>query len=95
MCDIFAKGWNATLARWGAVVQSQSPGKVFENLVILGSAPGEEYISPPGDLRAYDVLSGRLVWQFHTVPHPGDPFYNTFPKDAWKYIGGGSTRGAI
>lgn len=33
-------------------VQSNSPGKIFENLVILGSAPGEGYVSPPGDVRA-------------------------------------------
>uniref|UniRef100_Q01RN3 Pyrrolo-quinoline quinone n=1 Tax=Solibacter usitatus (strain Ellin6076) TaxID=234267 RepID=Q01RN3_SOLUE len=76
-------------------VQSRSPGKVFENLVILGSAPGEEYVSPPGDLRAYDVISGKLVWQFHTVPYPGEPHYDTFPKDAWKYIGGNNTWGDL
>ena len=82
----------ATMGR----VQSRSPGKVFENLVILGSAPGEEYISPPGDLRAYDVVSGKLVWQFHTVPHPGEPHYaDAFPKDAWKYIGGNNTWGDL
>jgi len=76
-------------------VQSRSPGKVFENLVILGSAPGEEYISPPGDVRAFDVITGKLVWQFHTVPHPGEPNYDTFPKDAWKYIGGVNTWGDL
>ena len=81
----------ATMGR----VQSRSPGKVFENLVILGSAPGEEYVSPPGDLRAYDVVSGKLVWQFHTVPHPGEPHYDAFPKDAWKYIGGNNTWGDL
>jgi len=79
----------ATMGR----VQSRSAGKVFENLLLLGSAPGEEYISPPGDLRAYDVVSGERVWQFHTVPHPGQPNYDSFPKDAWKYIGGVNTWG--
>ena len=53
-------------------IQSQTPGEVFENLVILGSAPGEGYMSPPGDIRAYDVLTGKLVWTFHTVPRPGE-----------------------
>ena len=72
-------------------VQSNSPGKIFENLVILGSAPGEGYVSPPGDLRAFDVITGKLVWQFHTVPHPGEFGYETFPKDAWKYVGGNNT----
>ena len=45
-------------------------------------------MSPPGDIRAYDVLTGRLVWTFHTVPRPGEFGYDTWPKDAWKYIGG-------
>ena len=55
---------------------------------MLGSATGELYESPPGDIRAYDVLSGKQVWVFHTVPHPGEYGYETWPKDAWKYIGG-------
>src|SRR6187401_3789976 len=69
-------------------IQSNSPGEVFENLIILGSATGEGYMSPPGDIRAYDVLTGKLVWTFHTVPRPGEFGYDTWPKDAWKYIGG-------
>jgi len=69
-------------------IQSSIPGEVFDNLVIVGSATGEGYMSPPGDIRAYDVVSGRLVWTFHTVPRPGEFGYDTWPKDAWKYIGG-------
>ena len=69
-------------------IQSNTPGEIFENLVILGSATGEGYMSPPGDIRAYDVLTGKLVWTFHTVPRPGEFGYDTWPKDAWKYIGG-------
>ncbi len=75
--------------------QSSNPGKVFENLIILGSAAGENYMAPPGDLRAFDVVTGALVWQFHTVPHPGEFGYETWPKDAWKYIGGVNTWGEI
>jgi quinoprotein glucose dehydrogenase len=69
-------------------IQSNTPGEVFENLIILGSATGEGYMSPPGDIRAYDVLTGRLVWTFHTVPRPGQFGYETWPKEAWKYVGG-------
>src|SRR6266496_2144300 len=76
-------------------VQSGTPGQVFENLILLGSAPGEGYMSPPGDLRAYDVITGKLAWQFHTVPHPGEYGYETWPKDAWKYIGGTNTWGEV
>ena len=52
----------ATIGR----IQSNTPGKVFENLLILGSATGEAYFSPPGDLRAYDVVTGKLRV---AVPH--------------------------
>ncbi|HEY5055394.1 MAG TPA: PQQ-binding-like beta-propeller repeat protein [Acidobacteriaceae bacterium] len=69
-------------------IGSSTPGRVFENLIIMGSATGEEYESPPGDLRAYDVVTGKLVWQFHTVPHPGEFGYETWPPDAYKYAGG-------
>ncbi|MEP6915876.1 MAG: PQQ-binding-like beta-propeller repeat protein [Acidobacteriota bacterium] len=81
----------ATIGR----IQSGTPGKIFENSILLGSATGEGYLSPPGDLRAYDVLTGALLWQFHTVPHPDEFGYETWPKDAWKYIGGTNTWGEI
>ena len=62
---------------------------------MLGSATGEAYLSPPGDIRAYDVVTGRLAWTFHTIPHPGEYGYETWPKDAWKYAGGANTWGEI
>ena len=89
-----AKG-SAAIRRSIGRVQSGTPGQVFENLILLGSAPGEGYMSAPGDLRAYDVITGKLVWTFHTVPHPGEFGYDTWPKDAWKYIGGTNTWGEI
>ena len=76
-------------------VGNGTPGRIFENLVIMGSSTGEEYESPPGDIRAYDVVTGKLVWTFHTVPHPGEFGYDTWPKDAWKYIGGVNTWGEM
>ncbi len=76
-------------------IQSNNPGKVFENLIILGSAPGEGYMSPPGDVRAFDVITGKLVWQFHTIPLPGEFGYDTWTKDAWKYAGAANTWGEI
>ncbi len=76
-------------------IQSNNPGKVFENLIILGSSPGEGYLSPPGDLRAFDVITGKLVWQFHTIPLPGEFGYDTWTKDAWKYAGAANTWGEI
>ncbi len=70
------------------LVQSTTPGRVFEDLLILGSATNQGYGSAPGDLRAFDVRSGRIVWTFHTLPRPGEFGYDTWPKDAWKQVGG-------
>jgi quinoprotein glucose dehydrogenase len=76
-------------------IQPEAPGRVFENLILLGSSTGEAYLSAPGDIRAYDVRTGKLVWTFHTIPHPGEEGYDTWPKDAWKYAGGTNTWGEI
>ncbi len=76
-------------------VQSHTPGKIVENLILLGSSPGENYVSSPGDLRAYDVVTGKRAWTFHTIPHPGEYGYETWPKDAYKYAGGVNTWGEI
>ena len=70
------------------LVQSTTPGRVFENLLILGSATNQGYGSAPGDIRAFDVRTGKLVWTFHTIPHPGEFGYDTWPPDAWKTVGG-------
>jgi quinoprotein glucose dehydrogenase len=74
---------------------NRSPGRIFRNLIVVGSNSGEGYGSPPGDLRAYDVVTGRLVWTFHTIPRPGEFGYDTWPPDAWKYAGGANTWGEI
>ena len=65
-----------------------SPASVYKNLIIVGGREPETLPAPPGDIRAYDVRSGQLRWSFHTIPHPGESGYETWPKDAWKYSGG-------
>lgn len=69
-------------------VGSNSPGAVFEDLLIMGSLVGEIYPAAPGDIRAYNVRTGEIVWTFHTIPHPGEFGYDTWPEDAWEYVGG-------
>ncbi len=76
-------------------IQSRTPGRVFENLIIMGSATNQGYGSAPGDIRAYDVRTGKLVWTFHTIPHPGEFGYETWPKDAWKTVGGVNVWGEL
>ena len=73
--------------------QSRTPGRVFEDLIILGSATNQEYASAPGDIRAFDVRTGALVWTFHTVPRPGEFGYDTWPDGAWKTVGGANNWG--
>jgi len=75
------------------LVQSTTPGRVFEDLLILGSATNQGYGSAPGDIRAFDVRTGKLVWTFHTIPRPGEFGYDTWPKDAWKRVGGANVWG--
>ena len=65
-----------------------TPGRVFEDMIIIGSAVGDEtYGGAPGDIRAYNLLTGALVWTFHTIPHPGEYGYDTWPEDAYLRIG--------
>ncbi|MGC1365081.1 MAG: PQQ-binding-like beta-propeller repeat protein [Candidatus Acidiferrum sp.] len=64
-----------------------TPGIVYKDLIIVGGREPETLPAPPGDIRAYDIRSGKLRWSFHTIPHPGEFGYETWPKDAWKYGG--------
>jgi quinoprotein glucose dehydrogenase len=69
-------------------LSATSPGVIYKDLIILGMREPESLPAPPGDIRAYDVRTGKLRWTFHTIPHPGEYGYNTWPKDAWTYSGG-------
>ncbi len=64
-----------------------SPGIIYKNMIIVGFRAPETQPALRGDIRAYDVHTGKLRWIFHTVPHPGEPGYETWPKDAWKVTG--------
>jgi len=68
-------------------VTMTSPGIVYKDLLIIGSSMAETLPDSPGDIRAYDVRSGKLRWSFHTIPHPGEFGVDTWPKDAWSYSG--------
>lgn len=64
-----------------------SPGIIYKDLLIVGGRLPESLPAPPGDIRAFDVRTGKVRWQFHTIPHPGEPGYQTWPKNAWTYTG--------
>lgn len=75
-------------------VTATTPGIIYKDLLIMGSAVGEgPEASAPGHIRAYDARTGKRKWIFHTIPHPGEPGYDTWPPDAWKTIGGANSWG--
>jgi quinoprotein glucose dehydrogenase len=65
-----------------------TPGVVWKDMLILGSLVSEGLPAAPGHIRAIDARTGRQRWIFHTIPQPGEFGYETWPRDAWKYIGG-------
>jgi quinoprotein glucose dehydrogenase len=68
-------------------VTMTSPAVVYKDLVIAGGAMSETLPASPGDIRAFDAHTGQLRWSFHTIPHPGELGYDTWPKTAWTYSG--------
>ena len=79
----------ATSYRWSGVPL------VVRDVVVIGasmleqdSAPRKE--GPPGDVRAYDVRSGKLRWTFHVIPREGEPGTETWENNAWSYTGAGN-----
>lgn len=73
----------------GFAVQANTPGVVYRDLIIMGMRLGEGPApAAPGPIRAYHVRTGKLAWVFHTIPRPGQPGYETWPEEAWTYMGG-------
>jgi len=58
----------------------------------VGEGPGP---SAPGHIRAFDARSGERRWIFHTIPHPGEAGYETWPSNAWKTVGGANCWGGM
>jgi len=66
-----------------------SPGVIYKNLIIIGHKTSEGDDAVPGHIRAFDVVTGKLEWIFHTIPQPGEFGYDTWEDpDAWKTTGG-------
>ncbi len=69
-------------------VTSRTPGIVYKDLLLMPTVMSEDLPSAPGDMRAYDVRTGKIRWTFHTIPRPGEFGHDTWPADAWKHTGG-------
>lgn len=62
-----------------------SPPAIYKNLIITGSRVQEMPVKgASGDVRAWDAVTGELVWTFHTIPQPGEPGFGTWEGDSWK-----------
>jgi quinoprotein glucose dehydrogenase len=72
-------------------VRLTSPGVIWRDLMIIGGRVSESLPASPGHVRAYDVRSGALRWTFRTIPQPGEAGHETWPKDAWQFIGGANS----
>ena len=57
---------------------------VYKNVVMIGASVGEVPVGPSGDSRAYDARTGAKLWEFHTVPQPGETGHDTWLNDGWK-----------
>lgn len=70
-------------------ISGTTPGIIYKDLLILGGRVSESADAAPGHIRAFDVHTGERKWIFHTIPHPGEFGYDTWPdKEAWKKLGG-------
>lgn len=69
-------------------IRVTTPGVIYKDLLITGSAVNEGGDAPPGYIRAFNVRTGKLAWVFHTIPLPGEYGYETWGKDSYKKLGG-------
>lgn len=72
-----------------ASIEVTTPGIVYKDYLIVTSRVPEEYNSTPGDVRAYDAVTGEFKWIFHTVPQKGE-----FGYDTWAWVKGEAYGGA-
>lgn len=62
-------------------ISLNTPGIIYKDLLIIGSATGEGYDASPGHIRAYSAKTGAFQWIFHTIPQEGE-----FGHDSWRWV---------
>lgn len=66
------------------MVMSNTPGTLFEDLIIMPMRLSEGPDAALGHIQAFNVRTGKLAWVFHTIPHPGEFGYDTWPQEVYK-----------
>lgn len=69
------------------LIVSNTPGVVYQDLLIMGMRLSEGLDAAPGHVRAYNIKTGKREWIFHTIPHEGEPGYETWDPKYIKQIG--------
>lgn len=86
------KGLDLSLDLSNAEIGSTSPPIIVNNVIIVGScfpvglAPSSKK-QIRGDILAYDVRRGKLIWKFHTIPQKGEEGNETWENESWQYTG--------
>lgn len=78
-----------------ASIEVTTPGITYQNFLIVGSRVPEGNQSTPGDIRAYDTLTGEFRWIFHTVPLKGEFGYDTWEWQSGETYGGANPWGGF
>ncbi len=66
-------------------VISNTPGTVYKDIIVMPLRLSEGVGAAPGDIMAFNLITGKLEWVFHTIPHPGEEGYDSWEdKDAYK-----------
>jgi len=77
------------------MVTATTPGVIYKNTLVIGSSVSEGGDAAPGHVRAFDIVTGKSLWIFHTIPLPGEKGYETWPPDAYRKIGGANCWGGL
>lgn len=76
-------------------ISLSTPGIVFQDLIIIGSATGEGYDASPGHIRAYNAKTGSFEWIFHTIPKEGEYGHDTWRWNKGETYGGANNWGGL
>ncbi|WP_439581171.1 pyrroloquinoline quinone-dependent dehydrogenase [Dyadobacter bucti] len=76
-------------------VTMNAPGVVYEDLFIVGCKVPDELPSTSGDIRAFNVNTGKLEWVFRVIPEKGEFGADTWPAGARKKNGGANCWGGM